>query len=560
MANALAYESSRLEYLESQGTPVYQPPTSHGRTAAAMVPSRVPVFSYETDSTTKYPFVPRVHYESMDRKHYEQDPLFGWLVDPLGFDGLYDWGLGNYGINSFPRELFPQLPSTLRTQIAADAVRWQSRIWAETCPPYAGLMGHLRNYTVSSGMTTDVVSKTDEVLAKDLQQYLDEFAKDKTNKLARMVWDSVWNLLRDGEDAVHLIPARGCDYPRVRSIDTSWIRGPHNEITGPWSLGILTDWPKGWNEALAYHVWWPDNSHEDISPDVFKLAQLDTVGANVKRGLPICWKFRKILPMLVELITAIGVGETARQSIPFIEQFAKAVPQPGSGGKLPSIFDDDGHGQGEWMFGGERRHGDRIQPGTVPQVSKGLEVAAPPMGYAKQGSDAYQILCQAGACASNTPVWFWTGSADAENYASSLVSESPVVKLIQHIQGIVTDHYVAINEAAVNFAIAKGLFPVDSLDTCQVHCELPSPVARNRKEEIEADMQLLDRRLLSPQHVCVRHDLDFQEETDLTKEAEAAGWLDNGTAFGMPLGGKTERRCQQCQRCQRRREAGRDRQ
>ena len=104
LANALAYESSRLEYLESQGTPVYQPPRQ--QPMPSLVPSRVPILHYEEDSTTHYPFVPRVRYESVDRKHYEQDPLFGWLVDPLGFDGLYDWGLGNYGINSFPARAF----------------------------------------------------------------------------------------------------------------------------------------------------------------------------------------------------------------------------------------------------------------------------------------------------------------------------------------------------------------------------------------------------------------------------------------------------------------------
>ena len=31
-------------------------------------------------------------------------------------------------------------------------------------------------------------------------------------------------------------------------------------------------------------------------------------------------------------------------------------------------------------------------------------------------------------------------------------------------------------------------------------------------------------KLLSPQHVCARHNLDFDEEQDLLKKAEKAGW------------------------------------
>jgi hypothetical protein len=230
------------------------------------------------------------------------------------------------------------------------------------------------------------------------------------------------------------------------------------------------------------------------------------------------------LPLITELIQAIGVGEAARQSIPFIQQFAKVQGAPGAGTKLPSIFDEPVGERGEWLFNGDYQHRHRIEPGVVPQINKGQEVQAPPMGYARQGADAFQILCQVGANASNTPVWYWTGSADAENYASSLVSESPVVKLINHIQSIVTEHYQDIQGSAVEYAVAKGRFPVDTMMVCEIHCTLPSPVARNRKENQEADLALLDKELIAPQQVCTRHDLDFKEVQDLIKQAKADGW------------------------------------
>jgi hypothetical protein len=107
LANALAYESSRIEYLEAQGTPVYSPRQEQEilkEYFSKMGPPKVPVLCYEQAKDTKYPFMPKIHFEQMDHLKYESDPLFGRMIDPLGSD-LYDWGLGNYGINSFPREL-----------------------------------------------------------------------------------------------------------------------------------------------------------------------------------------------------------------------------------------------------------------------------------------------------------------------------------------------------------------------------------------------------------------------------------------------------------------------
>ena len=117
-----------------------------------------------------------------------------------------------------------------------------------------------------------------------------------------------------------------------------------------------------------------------------------------------------------------------------------------------------------------------------------------------------------------------TGSADAENYASSLVSESPVVKRIQRYQRKITDHYKSMFESVVMIGVAQGRFPADVLKICQLHVELPTPVGRNRKDEVDTDLKLMDKSLLSPQHVCARNDLQWDEEQELLASAKEAGW------------------------------------
>ena len=518
--NRLAYESSRLEYLEAHGSVVYRPPAlSDVRDAVASLPKRevMPVFAYEQDEATGYPFKTKIIYE--------QDPMNGWGYDSFSVAGLYQWSGGFPGPGSFPREMFPQLSSSVRTQYGHDAVRVMSRLAAETNPSYAGCLGHLRNYMGSSGMTIDVVSSSDKGLANELQAYVDDMWK--LNRLPMRVWDSIWNLFRDGEDALHVVkrPRQRLDwakeFPKIRSVDTSWIRGPENQLYGPWSMGMLTDWPDDCDEVLAYHLWNAANVHFDVDPSTFMLAQLDGVGSNVKRGLPLAWKIRLELPMIRELVSAIGKGEAARQSVAYFVHH-KLADKQAVREALPGLHDDDYNHTSD-LFG-DMYQSPANEVSGVQHVNKGWEEGPPPSGYAKQGADAFQIMCQLCACATDTPVWFWTGSADAENYASSLVSESPVVKTILHYQGIITDHYQLATESAIRYAIAMGKFPVDSLNTCQVHAALPSPVSRNRKDEQEQDINLLHEELISPQDVCVRHQLDFQEQQDKIKVAKARGW------------------------------------
>jgi hypothetical protein len=548
LRNANARAASRLEQLAANGVPFHEPP------AASPAPRpnsfhAVPV--YETDAATGYPY--------KSAMHYEQDPLFGWL-DGFGF-GFPDMDLSTaIPVSSFPREMFPERPTSLRTQIAQDAVRFQSRIWFETIPQYSGPIGHLVNYVIGEGMEIDVVprekdedaeevayeqddppaaaatAKTDsepgqakdaadpdELLAKAVQKYLDAFATFEHNRLLERVAESVINLLRDGEDALRVYP--GKEFPAVRSVDTSTIRGPHNEITGPWAFGILTSWPRDFEDVKAYHLWHPDNSHEDVSPELMALCKLETTGANVKRGVPMAYAARKQLPQMAKLLDCLAVGEAARQAIPYIRQF-NVADRAAVRAATPSSLDSWQVAEQEYAaaIAGYPRDENAIRPGEVPLINRGQEFQDTPQGRAESGALAYRTLCEALATCWQIPIWFITGTADAENYASSLVNESPVVKKVIRIQTKVCHHYEFICKAALSIAIRAGKFPKDTLERVEVHCELSTPAARDQDKAIDSDIKLLDKKLLSPQHLCTRNGLDFEEETDLIAQAEQNGW------------------------------------
>jgi DNA topoisomerase IB len=537
LRNRLARERSLLIKLENYGVPIERQFDRQQSQIQRHSPKSLTVHepAYATDPATGYPFLQTteawdVKPGNKHRTRFEQDPLFGWGVNQFafGFDRLGDLST-NVPTGSFPRELFPERPTTLRTQIAQDAMRFQSRAWFETHPQYAGACGHLVNYTIGTGLTFDVVSDVDKQLAQDVMDYLTEFAKYRWNNLAKRPRQTALNILRDGEDALRIVPSDG-EYPEIRVIDTSWIRGPHNEITGPWSMGVLTSWPKCYDDVRAYNVWYPDNTQENISPFTMSLAKAATIGSNVKRGIPLSYKIRKQLPQISNLVDCMAIGEAARQSIPYIQQYnladksavGAALRANESNAAPPELY-GDGYGYGMGYGAWDR---DGIRPGEVRHINKGQIFEGPPdaPGFAVSGPAVYRTLCESCACATNTPIWFWTGSADAENYSSSLVSESPVVKEIQTLQDEVTVHYKFLLTAAVMIGASEGRFPANVLQIVQVHVTLPTPVARNRKDEVETDLKLLDKRLLAPQQVCKRNDIDFQEAQELIDQAEADGW------------------------------------
>ena len=525
LTNANAYAASKLEQLQSLGTPVWSPARDKRLSPAnSAAPIYRPLPVYEQNKTTGFPYECKLHWEQIKPEHaklFESDPLFGWGIDPLK---IGDWALGGAGvaINSFPREMYPDRPSSLRTQIAMDAVRLISRRFFELVPQYSGAIKHLRNYVVGSGMSTDVTSEKNEPLAQEVGEWLKKFAKYQQNALHRRVRESVLNLFRDGEDALRLFP--GKEFPKLRSVDTSTIRGPHNEITGPWAFGVLTSWPDDWEDVQAYHLWKSDNTHENVSPKQLKLAKLDSTGSNVKRGVPLVWCIREQLEQLQTLLRAMAVGEAARQSIPYAVQYQTA-DRNAVREALPSVFDDDRrYAHGGDLFEDGYCNQDEIVPGQVQHMSKGREFVSPPQGYAHQGSDAYLSVCQAVANGLNVPLWMVMATVKEETYASALVAESPLVKLVEGYQLTVCDHYEDTQKSAVQMAAAQGTFPPDVLEQVEIHCTLPTPISRDRKSEVECDLLMVDKNLMSPQSFCSRNDIDFKDEQELISQAKAEGW------------------------------------
>src|SRR5579862_896326 len=157
--NALLRADAELAALEAGGKP-HTGRLDRGELGArGGLPSYRLVYAYETDNDTNFPYVPVVRYEQCELPWPAGiDPLFG--SNPFPGTGYIGALAGvTAGTNSFPRELFPQFPSSIRTQIAQDAVRLESRLYFETLEFYSAPLKHIVRYAIGSGMSIDCVPR-----------------------------------------------------------------------------------------------------------------------------------------------------------------------------------------------------------------------------------------------------------------------------------------------------------------------------------------------------------------------------------------------------------------
>ena len=105
------------------------------------------------------------------------------------------------------------------------------------------------------------------------------------------------------------------------------------------------------------------------------------------------------------------------------------------------------------------------------------------------------------------------------------MAESPLVKNVHHAQDVrPVRHGEEVLRSALNMIAATGLFPPDVTQRIVLSEQLPSPVARDREKEVQADVQLMNERILAPQELSTRQGLDFVEQQELFTQAEADGW------------------------------------
>ncbi len=352
-------------------------------------------------------------------------------------------------------------------------------------------------------------------LAVRVQSLIDEFIED--NHWQRRQQETVLRVDRDGEAFLRFFIDPG-GRTRVRFVEPGQITTPPDHVgNAADSFGVRAD-PDDVETVLGYFV---DGVLIDASDIQHRKANVD---ANVKRGLPLFYPVRRNLERAEKLLRNMSVVSEIQSAIAlirrhrngtrtaiqqFIQQQSDATSaQPSSRG--PSFVK-------------------RYAPGTILDAHADVDYEFPTAGL-DAGSFVTVLQAELRAIASRLvmPEFMLTSDASNANYSSTLVAETPAVRMFERLQAVQIEEDRAVMRRVVRNACAVGALPPAALTDVELQIEPPTLAMRDRLQETQIYKIQHDSGILSPQTWSTLSGLDYgQEQMNLAQSRETSKKVSN---------------------------------
>jgi hypothetical protein len=440
-----------------------------------------------------------------------RDPQTGEIWDALGLQGS---------------GRFKQGPSTVQ---ALEAVRSECRHLAVSNPFAANGHENRISYIVGSGHAYTVVAKPRLEVAEEslqnVQELIDEFIRE--SQWHQRQQEIVRRMDRDGECFLRFFqPEAGA--VKVRFVEPDDVKTPENDTRANATFGIVTD--KDDVETVIEYL---------VDGDTIKADEIQhrkqNVDGNVKRGLPTFYPVRANLRRAERLLNNMTVVANIQSAIALIRKHGT-----GSSSAIEAYRSDKADVTVNNQTTGKTYHYQRYQPGTILDVNASTEYDFPAKGI---DAGRYVTIVQAElrAIASRLvmPEFMLSSDASNANYSSTMVAEGPAVKMFQRLQWAMIEEDLEVMDRVLDAAVMAGRIDQGLRDSVIVVAEPPRVETRNRREEVEADMSLVNNHIMSKHTAMLRQDLDPEaEEERIAAEREKNDPFD-GVDFG-PKGGEDQ--------------------
>lgn len=356
------------------------------------------------------------------------------------------------------------------------------------------IVGAGHNYRATDRKHADA----DASLTAEVQQVVDEFLR--INHWTRRQQEIVHRLDRDGEVFLRYF-ATPAGLLHVRFVEPGQVAAPDGaDRDRAASFGIVTN-PDDVETVHAYYI-------DGIAVPAHDVQNRKAgVDANVKRGLPLYYPVRKNLRRAEKLLRNMSTVAEIQSAIALIrkhqgtsrtavQQFVAAQPDSAT---------TRGVGPGSTVR--------RFAPGTILDAYGNVDYDFP---AAALDAASYVAVLQAElraiAARLVMPEFMLTSDASNGNYASTLVAESPAVRMFQRLQArqIADDREVL--QRAIATAVAAGRLNSAALTEVELQIEAPSPAVRDAKQEADVHAVEFRNGILSPQTWCLRAGLDYDRE------------------------------------------------
>ncbi len=307
-------------------------------------------------------------------------------------------------------------------------------------------------------------------------------------------------------------------------LGTDW-QTPAGKPAFSWTFGVLTGFDERMGRIdherhLGYHVIYDDTGSEydfmpawpmsegPLSDKCLHLFNRN-VPARAKIGISDFFPVAVDLEREDKINTNVGVVTAILAAIPWFETLPEGATKEQAQTQFSDALDNFSRAVAK-NRGGERPL-NRIRPGTTKVVSAGREFTTGPLGAPK--SDAYNgaraaIMRRIGV-RWLFPEYMISGDASNENYASSLVAESPFVKARQGDQRYYVGHNRDLLMKALKIAHDRGRFRKWCSDWAKfvalidLNIKPPEVATRDKAQHIAELFGCFDRGIIDGNEVRV---------------------------------------------------------
>lgn len=461
----------------------------------------------------------------MARRWYKPWTWFGRLAEsadiygsPVDWGRLFAWRGQPWALAPvWGPEMRQEKATTIRTLQGHTHARNLSRRLAEVNPNAAGLIERLTDYAVGKGSSTEVHGIDGEELPRRLVAQIEGRLAliRKANAWVELQEEMVSRLVTDGEWFLRIFPMDD-GVTQVRFVEPAQVQPPQDaDHDGPWSYGILS--AEGDTATpVAYNLRDPLTG-QDERVEAHFIVHAKMARRNQKRGIPLLYACEDDLEGTARLRHATREGEKARAAVSYFREWESVSREA-----IRAIQDErytDSYTR-TTSTGEEREvRVERVEPGAVIDVPKGMQVKPPP---SSPNSDAAGAAVQQGleavAARFGLASWCVTGSSDASNFAASLTAESPMTKSIERLQGRLARWVDDAETRCLEIAVEQDLLPQDTLERVDLLVSFPSPAARAKKEETDRRKVLRDNNILSEATWRAEEGYDDAELEQIKKE------------------------------------------
>jgi capsid protein len=336
-------------------------------------------------------------------------------------------------------------------------------------------------------------------LAEQVQRVLDEFLR--VNRWQQRQQEAALRLDRDGEVFLRFFVGAG-GMTLVRFVEPGQVCAPSDALRdASLSYGIVTDV----DDVEAVQAYYVDGVPVDAAEIQHRKANVD---ANVKRGLPLFYPVRKNLRRAEKLLRNMSTVAEIQSAIALIRKHRSAT-RTAVQQFVSSRNEASGGEAANGRFGSVRR----FAPGTILDAYGNVDYDFP---AAALDASSYVAVLQAElraiAARLVMPEFMLTSDASNGNYASTLVAESPALRMFQRLQArqIADDREVMLR--VIDNAVRAGRLEPCVHEEVVLQIEAPSLAMRDAKSEAERFAIEYANGILSPQTWSLKSGLDYDRE------------------------------------------------